>query len=511
MKRNVLQNVTSFVFKYIWVFCAVLITLESFFTVFSATVLMKQTAQGMVQSVSGEIFGRIDGVVRLLHGIAKDPNMGNIQLPLYDRTVYARPYAQSYDLFLIGITDEEVNVVGTTDTEPPTEDFSLAGRDYMQRLYATGKDQITGAFPAGADGTTMNYTVAVPILKNGVVKGSVFGSIYFDDIEEIIDRNNYDGGRCFYLVGADNTFMAGGATELYGKSFLEAESDTRFFGTSVAEIDSALLENRPVSYWSQCSDGLCYTTALNVAQTGWKLLYQVGFTDIIRSLLPVFLVKVCFYMALCAVIYVFGRRYLKRQLAAASHMMDRIMTMEKEVLQGEQTDYEKFLDLTQKGLTDQLTGLCTRSVLFSRMQQVLDVEKSFGAVFFLDLDNLKRINDGYGHDVGDRALVQFAAVLKKYEEQYQGIASRYGGDEFILILSGLDDGEIRAVAENICSGLNVSLVVAEKEIPICGSIGIALYPRNGGRAEDLICKADVALYNAKHSGKSTYSFYEEVR
>lgn len=507
MKDNMMQRIVGFILKYIWLFCIILIILECTSTLYSAKILMQQTTDGVIQSVSGELSGRVDGVLRLLKGLTVDERFTDPAQPLYKRALLAAPYKKSYNLYMIAVTDKDVNVASTTPRKDPEKYFNLAYRDYMKRLYATGTFQITDAFPAGRDGVTMNYTIAVPILENGVAVGSIFGAIYFEDIENIIKRNTIPQRRHFYLLGSHNTFLTGSDAKVFGEGFLERTEDTHYFGTTAKELDGSMRAGIPTNYWEWGPNGLTYASTMRVAPTHWTLLYQVSFASVLLTLLPVLLIKICFYIFLCTGVAVFGRRYLQRQLGAVSHLLDKVATMQKELFQSESTDYSSLLEITEKGLTDQLTGLATRTVLFNRMQPFLANSNTHCAILFLDLDDLKRLNDTFGHEAGDCALIHFAKTLKQFEQQYHGIAARYGGDEFILLLADVNPQTIHTTAEELCNALRTTIKIKGTDIPIHSSVGIALFPDHGDKAEDLISKADFALYAAKQNGKNRYSLY----
>lgn len=508
MKRDAVNRLIKFVLKYIWVICALLIVLECSSTVYISSKLMQETSQGVLQSVCGDISGRVDGVLRLLTGLSKDERFNNTEKPLYDRIILAEPYRESYNLFMIALTDAEINVVSSDEKEQPDTPTRLAHRDYMQRLYNTGVYQITDAFPAGSDGVTMNYTIAVPILQDEEVAGAVFGSIFFEDLEDILDRNSEGANRNFYLLGSNNTFMAGGK-DFYGKSLFEAAKDDRIFGTTIEKVDADYRAGKETGFWIWEKEGLCYMTSMRVEPTNWTLVYQISFASVLSTLIPVFLLKAGFYVLLCIGISLFGRRYLRKQLDTISHLLDKVAEMQKEIFQSEQMDYDAILEMTQRGLTDQLTGLATRGVMLSRVQQFIGKEGAYGGVFFTDLDDLKLLNDLFGHEAGDCALVHFGRVLKEWEQKHDGVSSRYGGDEFILLINGVDENGIVELAEELCSVLRTDIHLNGESIPIHGSIGVCCYPKHGSSIEELIAKADLALYEAKRNGKNTWSCYEE--
>lgn len=156
---------------------------------------------------------------------------------------------------------------------------------------------------------------------------------------------------------------------------------------------------------------------------------------------------------------------------------------------------------------DELTDLPNRRLFQDRLSQALLYAKRDGemlAVMFLDLDHFKEINDKYGHDVGDRLLQEVAKRLKHCIRKGDSL-SRFGGDEFVLLLPMIKEA-IYAVqlAEKIIGTLESPLEIAGHELGIGASIGISLYPGDGGEARVLIKKADEAMYLAKQRGRNNF-------
>jgi diguanylate cyclase len=149
---------------------------------------------------------------------------------------------------------------------------------------------------------------------------------------------------------------------------------------------------------------------------------------------------------------------------------------------------------------DELTGLPNRALLVDRLNQALLQAKRHDkqlALLFLDLDGFKNINDRFGHAAGDKLLQRVAARLLSCIRGGD-TACRYGGDEFVLLLPEVDD-EKRAldVAQKIRVRLAKPYPVDDHSITVTASIGVAVYPENGTSQNDLIMRADVAMYLAK--------------
>ena len=157
---------------------------------------------------------------------------------------------------------------------------------------------------------------------------------------------------------------------------------------------------------------------------------------------------------------------------------------------------------------DALTGLPNRNLLNDRLAHAIARRREgLAAVLFLDLDRFKLINDSYGHDVGDEVLKAVAARLTACLRDEDTVA-RLGGDEFVVLLEDLSGADSAAtIAGKLASRLCEPLVIGGHELPVSASIGIALYPRDGGDAQDLLKNADTAMYRAKENGRGGFCFF----
>ena len=159
---------------------------------------------------------------------------------------------------------------------------------------------------------------------------------------------------------------------------------------------------------------------------------------------------------------------------------------------------------------DPLTMLPNRSLFYEHLDQALRRarrNKSRLAVFFLDLDGFKSVNDLLGHDQGDKLLQEVAA---RFSEALRSsdIVARLGGDEFAFVCENLstpDDAAI--IAEKLLISLSRKIKMSGHEIAISGSIGISLFPEDGGEARDLLRFADAAMYRVKGQGKQHFQFF----
>jgi len=177
-------------------------------------------------------------------------------------------------------------------------------------------------------------------------------------------------------------------------------------------------------------------------------------------------------------------------------------------------------DITERKLADEqirslafqdaLTGLPNRRLFGDRLQVAIAQAHRAGerlAVFFIDLDRFKVINDSLGHSVGDELLQAVAARLRESVREGDTVA-RLGGDEFILLLSGvLRAVDVAKVAGKVLDALRRPFHLGDRELFVTASLGVSLYPEDGTDGEALIKNADTAMYRAKDEGRDGYQLY----
>lgn len=175
------------------------------------------------------------------------------------------------------------------------------------------------------------------------------------------------------------------------------------------------------------------------------------------------------------------------------------------------------LDEEQKALyysarTDELSGLPNRNQLNERLNWLIEESsrsKSEFAFLFIDLDNFKNINDTLGHDIGDQLLMIIAGIMQEVIRDYDIIA-RVGGDEFVVVLSKYQNHiELNHIIQRIIAKLSEIHTVGTYPVRTSASIGVAFYPKDGMDGKTLLKNADIAMYEAKNSGKNQIHYFTE--
>lgn len=159
---------------------------------------------------------------------------------------------------------------------------------------------------------------------------------------------------------------------------------------------------------------------------------------------------------------------------------------------------------------DPLTGLANRRLMTDRMEQILSLARRTGelvAVCMIDLDGFKLVNDQKGHEAGDQLLKE---VAKRIQEciRHSDTASRFGGDEFALILGGFSEiGECMQSLARIISALSEPYMVVNEVARVTASIGATIFPNDGSSPDQLLRHADESMYEAKNAGKNCYRLF----
>ncbi len=194
--------------------------------------------------------------------------------------------------------------------------------------------------------------------------------------------------------------------------------------------------------------------------------------------------------------------FQKRLLSVAANIAGIILQREK--------NENELWELAHK---DIITGIPNRALLNQRLNHAIECaerQQTNLALFFIDIDNFKKINDSHGHKMGDRVLTEIASRINACIRTGDTLA-RYGGDEFVLLAENLTQScDVGLIAEKIISSLSKTMSINDKKLRITSSIGISVYPGDGNDAETLLKYADTAMYQAKKNGKNRFVCYESA-
>lgn len=169
-------------------------------------------------------------------------------------------------------------------------------------------------------------------------------------------------------------------------------------------------------------------------------------------------------------------------------------------------------ELEKRMLHDTLTEVGNRFAFIQRMKALLDAteDKTYPvshALFFMDLDRFKQVNDTLGHAIGDQLLIEVSKRMKGLLKN-KDILARYGGDEFVITLTNIQHPrEAAKFAEQLIREIEQPIIIENQELFVSTSIGISIYPNDGTTTEELLNRADKAMSYSKANGRNCFSFY----
>ncbi|VUD53776.1 Phytochrome-like protein cph2 [Thalassocella blandensis] len=279
----------------------------------------------------------------------------------------------------------------------------------------------------------------------------------------------------------------------------------------------SLSENSPVGVYLKSKRGFEYTNHRWSQITGLRSFNAAGFMANIEVKDKAFYQDALSLAKHHRRSQVVEYRYHNPELGRRS-LMEYISLIEDE--QGKECYIGSLMDVTELKVAqleleklafyDPLTLLPNRRFFKDHLELAIaraQKERKKIAIYMVDLDDFKRVNDCLGHDTGDQLLVDIAKRLKGV--LYEGdVVSRLGGDEFMLLLDNIEDPtRLDHASKRILDALRVTVQSTDESLQVVGSVGIAIFPTDAQSPEELLRYADIALYNAKGAGGNRVSYY----
>jgi diguanylate cyclase (GGDEF)-like protein len=171
---------------------------------------------------------------------------------------------------------------------------------------------------------------------------------------------------------------------------------------------------------------------------------------------------------------------------------------------------EKHNEIEQLAYFDQLTLLPNRYLLFKQFILMTTGYTGKAAVLFFDLDGFKRVNDSFGHKVGDALLQSVCERIQALINPEDAMMARYGGDEFVIFVKYQQKSKLEVFIKNIMVEVGKEYQINSNRIFVSASIGISSLPEDGTTLEQLLKTADIAMFEAKKNGKNQYIFYQDL-
>ncbi len=259
-----------------------------------------------------------------------------------------------------------------------------------------------------------------------------------------------------------------------------------------------------------------YVNATSIAETFISKTSQILFFDLIRNILLTSILLFFFYHKLSKplVTLIEWVRSLQdnqkslpipelNQQDELGHLASTFQSLWKDREEAE-------AKLNRLAYYDTLTGLANRSLLLQSLSEAIEhasKHSQSGALFYIDLDRFKTINDSLGHTIGDNLIKAIAKRIDSWQKE-EYIVSRIGGDEFAILLANLKPEDANDVALQLLALISNPYSIDDHQLYCTASVGIAIFPSVGSTNIDVLRQADTALYRAKVAGRNKYMFYE---
>ncbi|KUP24571.1 diguanylate cyclase [Paenibacillus sp. DMB5] len=402
-------------------------------------------------------------------------------------------------------------------------DLGMAGRRLsfpeIKEMLRLKNSYLSAPFIAPSTGR-MLFLMSEPLYnKDRYYQGQLVGTVYLQDynILNMIFGNNVidESGSYYYIVSREGRL-------LYHPDISRLNDDV-----TNNRVVAQLMQGKSGSMQAVNTQGVSMLAGYSsVPSNGWGVVV-VSPADVIQQQLRMHLNKILAYTLIPFVVLLFCVFVLAHQLAKPFVVLaDLVNKIGREKVELPELkphwnrevdllttavvlawkDIQKQTDqLTQEARTDLLTGLTNRRALDNSISQWIAARVPF-SVIVLDVDKFKFVNDTYGHLAGDEVLRRVADILVS-NIRPGDVCARYGGEEFVLLLPRTKAENAYIVAERI----RKTLEVTEVPLPmtVTSSQGIAHYPTHGRTREELLGRADEALYTAKHTGRNRTVIYGE--
>lgn len=353
-----------------------------------------------------------------------------------------------------------------------------------------GSRVVSDPIESPLDGTDL-IVLAVPVYdSSGGVTGVLAGSFDVSRLSEIFFGDLYGGAGYVYIINsAGESIMMDKkhGEDRRGKTFFAFYSDVTFEkGDSLAQVQADLAAGTGAVRRVRRDEDIRYLTYEPVGYNNWFVCYVVPEKNAQQA-------------------YAFIRDY---EIVLSLFVVAGLIIL-LAVLQYTNVRNRRLLEV--KAQTDAMTGLLNAVSTRENVDVWLKNGECRGmqALIMLDVDRFKDVNDTYGHAVGDEALRQSAALLKRH---FRGsdIVGRVGGDEFIVFMKNIPGGTIvSSQLEKLCQAFHAIRIAEAQDLRLTCSAGAALAPADGGDFDTLYKKADLALYSVKRGARDGFAIYKD--
>ncbi|RJX70018.1 GGDEF domain-containing protein [Vibrio sinensis] len=463
----------------------------------------KKIANNQVEMVSLHLNTIISDYKNLLYAMSQDSQVFDNQVSLVERSNRLWPYQESFRFALMGISDE----FGYSSSTFDSTTFSIGHRDYFKEAITTKKFVISNVLN-NAMFEEKIYVMCQPLFNtSGHLTGVIHASIAFSEIQQVL---NSAATESVYSVLVDDDFNIIGhpVSDTYiGSNVFDLSEDEFIFNRDEITINSTNIING--YYTFSFTNGFNYLQLEKVEGTHWTLVSKANFNSVIGQNIYFAVLNLLVILVLSLIIY----RRVKKSIVTVTGPVDHFLERSKNVLVLESSLINEQFDAMLQASIDGV--YCPRSGALNRLYFMRFAEKAqlnqtqMAACIFVDLDNLKTVNDTFGHIAGDEVIVLFANILKETFQHEDDHIGRFGGDEFVVYTHDFNLlEELESKLKRLLKLLRKTIEKNNKRVVFSASIGVAVSTESKTPLATLIHCADIAVYRSKLEGKDRYTIYD---
>ena len=502
---------------------------------------MKMNDLQTAQTLSGQIEQRIARPLRRVHMVSMYPSFMGISPN--DREALLKQFSFSENAY------ELVSMFDTEGKETIRFTGAPENAEIIQHLGKINNMEAVSSIYQSPTTNELVFTTVQKVQYNGEPQGSVVANISLQPLQKFLQDFNQKNDLAVYLFDQNGTaivqpsFLGEGLFNFETLKVIDNSGNEKAFIAPyglVEAMHAALRGEQGETDFSDESNNAFYCIyrpiSLSFGNVNWALVLTHSSTAINIMLNKVFLrslVTGCVISVITIMGIVWFSRKLTIPLNQITEMANRVRAGDlsgqleiksdneigvlanniNHMIQGLRATRKKSKDAETKikaiAYHDALTGLPNRTHFLIFLRQM--IEKSvhsrfYGALLFIDVDKFKMVNDTYGHAVGDGLLIAFAKRIVEIAGRKE-VVCRFGGDEFLLFLLGHDDTDTRTICEKLVKSMREPFEISGHKFSLSTSVGAALFPKDADNIDDLLERADAALYVSKRSGRDQYNFY----
>ncbi|MBY1553230.1 EAL domain-containing protein [Clostridioides difficile] len=463
------------VFKHILILLILLVLIDLTSTIIYASKSMEITSRNMIEASKRELENYLEVNISLLKALSQDDRFSNGETSLIEKGKLLRPYQKEYNLFMIGITDTKGNASSTYRENVN----SIKDKPSFEKAIKTKQVVVSDIEVSNVTGEKV-FIIYVPIVKNNEMIGTIFASFYFQDVNNLISRSNFDDSIKFLMIDKDYTIISHPNKKYVNDKSKMLDLEGNIIGTTKSEILKNINKKCQGDFLSWDNWRLYNVKYTNIKWTNWTLVSKCNIFKNFKNLIVNFMIKLYFYIVIFMILWKLSNAKLIEQLKKLAYY-------------------------------DSLSGIKNKEKF--RKDSMYILKNYYQDNFYLvqlDVNKFKYINEMFGYAEGNKILIHISQVLNNNTNKYE-ICARMDNDHFILLIACNTEDELlnrlSKINKEICN-LNTT---NSSKYKIVMSSGIYKITKKDDikKIDLLIDRANIAAKSKKEKYEHSYSFFNE--